>query len=137
MANKNTTTKKEFFAAIQTIMEQNPELSAKIGERDVTAAAIAEFCGKEINTLSSKTKKKSEADIAADAAMREVIMATLESADRAMTVSEVLNANLSDWTDLVGEIPSNQKLTRKLNDMVTDGILEKNTIKGRSYFSIK
>lgn len=137
MANKNTTTKKEFFAAIQAIMEQNPELSAKIGNRDVTAAAIAEFCDKEINTLSNKTKKKSEADIAADTAMREVIMATLESTDRAMTVSEVLNANLNDWNDLVGEIPSNQKLTRKLNDMVTDGILEKNTIKGRSYFSIK
>lgn len=136
MANKEKTTKREFFTAIGMIMEQNQDATVKVGEREITAAAIMGFVADSLEALNRKTNKKSDEQIAADTALKNEIMNILMESDKPMTVTEVLNAKLSSWMDTIGEVPSNQKLTRKLNDLVGEGEVTKTTEKGRSFFSV-
>ena len=118
-------TKKEMFAQV-IAMAQGMEVS-------VSADEIVAFAEHEIELLNKKAGSKSKKETANDAEnarLMEVIVETLTSSEKAMTVSELMTANVE-----LGEL-SNQKVSALMKKLVDGGRVQKSTDKRKSVFSI-
>ena len=124
MAEKKIT-KKEMFAQV-IAMAQGMEVS-------VSADEIVAFAEHEIELLNKKAGSKSKKETANDAEnarLMEVIVETLIGSEKAMTVSELMTANVE-----LGEL-SNQKVSALMKKLVDGGRVQKSTDKRKSVFSI-
>ena len=118
-------TKKEMFAQV-IAMAQGEEVS-------VSADEIVAFAEHEIELLNKKAGSKSKKETANDAEnarLMEVIVETLIGSEKAMTVSELMTANVE-----LGEL-SNQKVSALMKKLVDGGRVQKSTDKRKSVFSI-
>ena len=118
-------TKKEMFAQV-IAMAQGMEVS-------VSADEIVAFAEHEIELLNKKAGTKSKKETANDAEnarLMEIIVETLTGSEKAMTVSELMTANVE-----LGEL-SNQKVSALMKKLVDDGRVQKSTEKRKSVFSI-
>ena len=118
-------TKKEMFAQV-IAMAQGREVA-------VSADEIVAFAEHEIELLEKKAGTKSKKETANDAEnarLMEVIVETLTGSEKAMTVSELMTANVE-----LGEL-SNQKVSALMKKLVDGGRVQKSTDKRKSVFSI-
>ena len=118
-------TKKEMFAQV-IAMAQGEEVS-------VSADEIVAFAKHEIELLNKKAGTKSKKETANDAEnarLMEVIVETLTGSEKAMTVSELMTANVE-----LGEL-SNQKVSAIMKKLVDGGRVQKSTDKRKSVISI-
>lgn len=110
-------TKRDRFNQLLAIAEvaHNPEL--------------VEFIEHEIELLASKNATKGETKTQKEnLALKETIVAELAKTGKAVTISE-LQAESE-----VMDSYSNQKLSALLRQLVADGLVEKATVKGKTYF---
>ena len=118
-------TKREMFAQV-IAMAQGKEIS-------VSADEIVAFAEHEIELLNKKAGTKSKKETANDAEnarLMEVIVEILTGSEKAMTVSELMTANVE-----LGEL-SNQKVSALMKKLVDGGRVQKSTDKRKSVFSI-
>ena len=118
-------TKKEMFTQV-IAMAQGREVT-------VSADEIVAFAEHEIELLEKKAGTKSKKETANDAEnarLMEVIVETLTGSKKAMTVSELMTANVE-----LGEL-SNQKVSALMKKLVDGGRVQKSTDKRKSVFSI-
>lgn len=118
-------TKKEMFAQV-IAMAQGREVAVSVDE-------IVAFAEHEIELLEKKAGTKSKKETANDAEnarLMEVIVETLTGSEKAMTVSELMTANVE-----LGEL-SNQKVSALMKKLVDGGRVQKSTDKRKSVFSI-
>lgn len=118
-------TKKEMFAQV-IAMAQGKEVA-------VSADEIVAFAEHEIELLEKKAGTKSKKETANDAEnarLMEIIVETLTGSEKAMTVSELMTANVE-----LGEL-SNQKVSALMKKLVDGGRVQKSTDKRKSVFSI-
>ena len=118
-------TKKEMFAQV-IAMAQGREVAVSVDE-------IVAFAEHEIELLEKKAGTKSKKETANDAEnarLMEVIVETLTGSEKAMTVSELMTANVE-----LGEL-SNQKVSALIKKLVDGGRVQKSTDKRKSVFSI-
>lgn len=118
-------TKKEMFAQV-IAMAQGREVAVSVDE-------IVAFAEHEIELLEKKAGTKSKKETANDAEnarLMEIIVETLTGSEKAMTVSELMTANVE-----LGEL-SNQKVSALMKKLVDGGRVQKSTDKRKSVFSI-
>lgn len=117
-------TKKEMFAQV-IAMAQGKEVTVSTDE-------IVAFAQHEVELLEKKAGAKSKKEVATDAEnarLMEVIMGVL-SAEKALTVSEVMALDAE-----LGEL-SNQKVSALMKKLVDAGRVKKGTEKRKSVFSL-
>ena len=120
MANKKTVVQMyEELMAIPTLTEEQKNFLAK--RIEITQK-------KNANRSTEPTPKQKE-KMAHDAELRAKVVAVMV-ADATYTPSDLVK--LVD----TAEIPNTQKLTPMLTALVTDGVLTKATVKGRSVYSL-
>lgn len=120
MANKKTVVQMyEELMAIPTLTEEQKNFLAK--RIEITQK-------KNANRSAEPTPKQKE-KMAHDAELRAKVMAVMVAG---------ITYTPSDLVKLVdtAEIPNTQKLTPMLTALVTDGVLTKGTVKGRSVYSL-
>ena len=120
MANKKTVVQMyEELMAIPTLTEEQKNFLAK--RIEITQK-------KNANRSAEPTPKQRE-KMAHDAELRAKVMAVMVAG---------ITYTPSDLVKLVdtAEIPNTQKLTPMLTALVTDGVLTKGTVKGRSVYSL-
>ena len=118
-------TKREMFAQVIAMAEGR--------EVSVSAEDIVTFAKHEIELLEKKAGTKSKKETANDAEnarLMEVIVEILNGSEKAMTVSELMTANVE-----LGEL-SNQKVSALMKKLVDGGRVQKSTDKRKSVFSI-
>ena len=131
MANK--VCKRDYFSAIRTVIEANPELrfgTEKFPEMPV--ADVLAFIDNELSLLNSKSGalKKPTATQQANEVLKTELLAFLDAhADERFTCS-----NLQKSCPACAEL-STPKISALVNQMVGDGLLTKTTEKRVSYFS--
>lgn len=111
-------TKREMFAEIRNIVADNAEMVA--------------FIDHEIELLerkSSGVRKPTKTQVENEQ-FKAAILATLEHADRAMTIKELQ----TECAAIAGL--TNQRITHMLTDLVKSGTLEKNYVKKTPYYSV-
>lgn len=118
-------TKREMFAQVIAMAEGR--------EVSVSAEDIVTFAKHEIELLEKKAGTKSKKETANDAEnarLMEVIVEILTGSEKAMTVSELMTANVE-----LGEL-SNQKVSALMKKLVDGGRVQKSVDKRKSVFSI-
>ena len=90
------------------------------------------FINHELELLAKKNSadKKPTAVQVANEGIKDVILETLENADRMMTISEMQKANAE-----LGEL-SNQRISALVRQLLTDGKLERIEDKRKAYFKL-
>ena len=130
MANK--VCKRDYFSAIRTVIEANPELrfgTEKFPEMPV--ADVLAFIDNELSLLNSKSGalKKPTATQQANEVLKTELLAFLDAhADERFTCSN-LQKVCPSCADL-----STPKISALVNQMVSDGLVVKETEKRVSYF---
>jgi hypothetical protein len=130
MANK--VCKRDYFSAIRTVIEANPELrfgTEKFPEMPV--ADVLAFIDNELSLLNSKSGalKKPTATQQANEVLKTELLAFLDAhADERFTCS-----NLQKVCPACADL-STPKLSAVINQMVGDGLVVKETEKRVSYF---
>ena len=130
MANK--VCKRDYFSAIRTVIEANPELrfgTEKFPEMPV--ADVLAFIDNELSLLNSKSGalKKPTATQQANEVLKAELLAFLDAhADERFTCS-----NLQKVCPACAEL-STPKISAVINQMVGDGLVVKETEKRVSYF---
>ena len=130
MANK--VCKRDYFSAIRTVIEANPELrfgTEKFPEMPV--ADVLAFIDNELSLLSSKSGalKKPTATQQANEVLKTELLAFLDAhADERFTCS-----NLQKVCPACADL-STPKISAVINQMVGDGLVVKETEKRVSYF---
>jgi hypothetical protein len=130
MANK--VCKRDYFSAIRTVIEANPELrfgTEKFPEMPV--ADVLAFIDNELSLLNSKSGalKKPTATQQANEVLKTELLAFLDAhADERFTCS-----NLQKVCPACAEL-STPKISAVINQMVGDGLVVKETEKRVSYF---
>ena len=130
MANKIC--KRDYFSAIRTVIEANPELhfgTEKFPEMPV--ADVLAFIDNELSLLNSKSGalKKPTATQQANEVLKTELLAFLDAhADERFTCS-----NLQKVCPACAEL-STPKISAVINQMVGDGLVVKETEKRVSYF---
>lgn len=115
MTNEKMTNKKALVYVIE-----NCEVPSEVKEK---VEKMIEALDKKSSNRSTKPSKTQEAN-----AELKAILTDFMANNEKMTVSETIK-NCSAVSDL-----SNQKVSRLLNDLVKDGVLDKNVEKGKTYF---
>lgn len=115
-------TKMDWFNAIATIIEAT-DAANKAEALDFIEREKALLDKKRASAKQSKTAKENEG-------VKETIKTALIEVATAVTITELQNAceELAEY--------SNQKLSALMNGMVKDGILKKEMVKKKAYFSI-
>lgn len=120
------------MATKKTVVQMYEELMAIEGltqeQKDFLAKRIEITQKKNANRSTEPTPKQRE-KMAHDAELRAKVVAVMV-ADTTYTPSDLVK--LVD----TAEIPNTQKLTPMLTALVTDGVLTKATVKGRSVYSL-
>ena len=119
MTNKKMT-KRDYFNALLNIA-------------DVKAnAEMVAFIEHELELLAKKNsaEKKPTAVQVANEGIKDVILETLENADRMMTISEMQKAN-----EELGEL-SNQRISALIKQLLNDGKVERIEDKRKAYFKL-
>ena len=130
MANK--VCKRDYFSAIRTVIEANPELhfgTEKFPEMPV--ADVLAFIDNELSLLNSKSGalKKPTATQQANEVLKTELLAFLDAhADERFTCS-----NLQKVCPVCADL-STPKISAVINQMVGDGLVVKETEKRVSYF---
>lgn len=120
MANKMT--KKDYFALLADMVENT--------EREDKAELLA-FIEHEVELLSKKSSAKTQTKTQKEnEGIKDEIVAVLETAERAVTVSELmtLSPKMGQYT--------NQKLSALLKQLVESGAVEKIADKKRTLFAV-
>ena len=130
MANK--VCKRDYFSAIRTVIEANPEL--RFGTEkfpEMPTADVLAFIDNELSLLNSKSGalKKPTATQQANEVLKTELLAFLDAhADERFTCS-----NLQKVCPACAEL-STPKISAVINQMVGDGLVVKETEKRVSYF---
>ena len=130
MANK--VCKRDYFSAIRTVIEANPEL--RFGTEkfpEMPTADVLAFIDNELSLLSSKSGalKKPTATQQANEVLKTELLAFLDAhADERFTCS-----NLQKVCPACADL-STPKISAVINQMVGDGLVVKETEKRVSYF---
>lgn len=120
MANEKKLTKREKYERL-------------LAKAEVKADPIAvEFIEHELELLAKKnsSEKKPTAVQLANEGIKETILATLETAGKKMTISEMQKVNAE-----LGEM-SNQRISALIRQLVNDGKVERVEEKRKAYFKI-
>ncbi len=91
---------------------------------------IAEFCEYEIALLQKKAENKKTKVSDESLALMEKLVAVLEDAPKALTVAEIRA------TDAYFGGLAPQKITPKLTDLCKTGRIKKDSVKGRTVYSV-
>ena len=124
MAEKKIT-KKEMFAQV-IAMARGEELT-------VSADEIVAFAEHEVELLDKKAGSKSKKETANDTEntrLMGVIVDTMSGSEKGMTVTEIQSANAE-----LGVL-SNQKVSALMRKLKDTGLVTKDTVKGKSVFSL-
>lgn len=117
-------TKADNFKALLTLAE-------------VTARPdLVEFINHELALLAKKsTNRKPSKSQATSNTLRDIVLDVLYSADSAMTIAEI-QAEDSRLKVFNGEDVSSQRIAAILTRLIGEGIVTKETIKKRNYYSV-
>lgn len=97
---------------------------------------LVEFINHELALLAKKsTNRKPSKSQATSNTLRDIVLDVLYSADSAMTIAEIQEAD-SRLKEFNGENVSNQRIAAILTRLINEGIVTKNTIKKRNYYSV-
>lgn len=97
---------------------------------------LVEFINHELALLAKKsTNRKPSKSQAISNALRDIVLDGLYSADSAMTVAEIQDTD-SRLKVFNGENISKQRIAAILTRLIDEGIVTKNTIKKRNYYSV-
>lgn len=97
---------------------------------------LVEFINHELALLAKKsTNRKPSKSQATSNTLRDIVLDVLYSADSAITIAEIQEAD-SRLKVFNGENISNQRIAAILTRLIGEGIVTKNTIKKRNYYSV-
>lgn len=97
---------------------------------------LVEFINHELALLAKKsTNRKPSKSQATSNTLRDIVLDVLYSAESAMTIAEIQDTD-SRLKVFNGENISNQRIAAILTRLIGEGIVTKNTIKKRNYYSV-
>lgn len=97
---------------------------------------LVEFINHELALLAKKsTNRKPSKSQATSNTLRDIVLDVLYSADSAMTIAEIQEAD-SRLKVFNGVDVSSQRVAAILTRLINEGIVTKNTIKKRNYYSV-
>lgn len=97
---------------------------------------LVKFINHELALLAKKsTNRKPSKSQATSNTLRDIVLDVLYSADSAMTIAEIQEAD-SRLKVFNGENVSNQRIAAILTRLIGEGIVTKETIKKRNYYSV-
>ena len=133
------TTKITKAMAITGILSAIATLDPDVTFDGITLADMTAYCENELELLAKKkssTSKIAKANAETRMALAEIVLATLESAGKSMTVSEMQTANEELRVSADGAPISNQRVTSVCYSLVESAQLINTKEKKKSYFSI-
>ena len=133
------TTKVTKAMAITGILSAIATLDPDVTFDGITLADMTAYCENELELLAKKkssTSKIAKANAETRMALAEIVLATLESAGKSMTVSEMQTANEELRVSADGAPISNQRVTSVCYSLVESAQLINTKEKKKSYFSI-
>ena len=105
----------------------------------VSLADMTAYCENELALLAKKkegTSKVAKANAETRMVLADIVLATLESIGKPMTVSEMQNANEELRVSADGAPISNQRVTSVCYSLVEKGVITNTKDKKKSYFAI-
>ena len=133
------TTKVTKAMAITGILSAIATLDPDVTFDGITLADMTAYCENELELLAKKkssTSKIAKANAETRMALAEIVLATLESAGKSMTVSEMQTANEELRVSADGAPISNQRVTSVCYSLVEEEKITNTKNKKKSYFSI-
>ena len=133
------TTKITKAMAITGILSAIATLDPDVTFDGITLDDMTAYCENELELLAKKkssTSKIAKANAETRMALAEIVLATLESAGKSMTVSEMQTANEELRVSADGAPISNQRVTSVCYSLVESAQLINTKEKKKSYFSI-
>ena len=117
MANK--TTKKEFFAMLLAINEVSNN------------SELVDFITHEISLLDNKARKSASKRADANSELADKLLAELTAIDKAVTVSDFAKVSATAKAEEL----SGQKISAVFSKLKKAGVIEREEVKGKAYFS--
>ena len=133
------TTKITKAMAITGILSAIATLDPDVTFDGITLDDMTAYCENELELLAKKkssTSKIAKANAETRMALAEIVLATLESAGKSMTVSEMQTANEELRVSADGAPISNQRVTSVCYSLVEEEKITNTKNKKKSYFSI-